>query len=88
MYLSIIAVGKIGNSIEKELVTRYTDRFNKVSKILGFSNLQIIEVDDKKYKTKSQQAKKILEIIKVSSNLVIFDQSGKNKSSEDLPNFF
>ena len=58
MYLSIIAVGKIGNSIEKELVTRYTDRFNKVSKIVGFSNLQIIEVDDKKYKTKSQQAKK------------------------------
>ena len=84
MYLSIIAVGKIGNSIEKELVTRFTDRFNKVSKILGFSNLHIIEVDDKKYKTKSQQAKKILEIIKVNSNLVIFDQRGNNKSSEDL----
>ena len=84
MYLSIIAVGKIGNSIEKELVNRYTNRFNKVSRILGFSTLQIIEVDDKKYKTKSQQAKKILEIIKVNSNLVIFDQSGTNKSSEDL----
>ena len=60
MYLSIIAVGKIGNSIEKELVNRYTNRFNKVSRILGFSTLQIIEVDDKKYKTKSQRAKKIL----------------------------
>ena len=46
MYLSIIAVGKIGNSIEKELVNRYANRFNKVSRILGFSTLQIIEVDD------------------------------------------
>ena len=69
MNISIIAVGKIGNSIEKELVNRYTNRFNKVSKILGFSTLQIIEVDDKKYKTKSQQAKKILEIISFISNL-------------------
>ena len=87
MYLSIIAVGKIGNSIEKELVNRYTNRFNKVSRILGFSTLQIIEVDDKKYKTKNQQAKKILEIIKVNSNLVIFDQRGNNKSSEDFTKF-
>ena len=87
MYLSIIAVGKIGNSFEKELVNRYTNRFNKVSKILGFSSLQIIEVDDKKYKTKSQQAKKILDIIKVNSNIVIFDQRGNNKSSEDFTKF-
>ena len=57
MYLSIIAVGKIGNSIEKELVNRYANRFNKVSRILGFSTLQIIEVDDKKYKTKSALAR-------------------------------
>ena len=54
---------------------------------MGSSTLQIIEVDDKKYKTKSQQAKKIFEIIKVNSNLVIFDQSGKNKSSEDFTKF-
>ncbi len=87
MHISIIAVGKMGNSIEKELVNRYTDRFNRVSKLLGFSAIQIIEVDDKKYKTKSQQAKKILEIIKVNSNLVIFDQRGSNKSSEDFTKF-
>ena len=49
MYLSIIAVGKIGNSIEKELVNSYANRFNKVSRILGFSTLQIIDVDDLKY---------------------------------------
>ena len=55
MYLSIIAVGKIGNSIEKELVSRYTDRFNKVSKIVGFSNLQIIEVDDKHLSLRRQR---------------------------------
>jgi len=40
--------------------------FNKINKLIGLSQLQIIEVDDKKYKTKQQQAKKILEIIKFS----------------------
>ena len=58
MHISIIAVGRIGNSIEAELVNRYSNRFNKLNKLIGLSLLQIIEVDDKKYKTKTQQAKK------------------------------
>ena len=58
MKISIIAVGRIGNSFEAELVNRYSDRYNKLNKLIGLSLLQIIEVDDKKYKTKTQQAKK------------------------------
>ena len=58
MKISIIAVGKISNSFEAELVNRYINRFNKLNKLIGLSLLQIIEVDDKKYKTKKQQAKK------------------------------
>ena len=81
MKISIIAVGRIGNSFEAELVNRYSDRYNKLNKLIGLSLLQIIEVDDKKYKTKKQQAKKILEIIKAETNVVIFDQKGKSVSS-------
>jgi len=87
MHISIIAVGRIGNSIESELVNRYSNRFNKLNKLIGLSLLQIIEVDDKKYKTKTQQAKKILEIITADSDIVIFDQNGKGLSSEDFTKF-
>ena len=59
MKISIIAVGRISNSFEAELVNRYINRFNKLNKLIGLSLLEIIEVDDKKYKTKKQQAKKI-----------------------------
>ena len=82
MQISIIAVGKIGNSIEAELVNRYVNRFNNLCKLMGLNLLQIIEVDDKKYKTKTQQAKKILGFIKEKSNVVIFDSKGKSISSE------
>ena len=52
MKISIIAVGRISNSFESDLVNRYINRFNKINKLIGLSQLQIIEVDDKKYKTK------------------------------------
>ena len=87
MRISIIAVGRISNSFEAELVNRYINRFNKLNKLIGLSLLQIIEVDDKKYKTKKQQAKKILEITKAENNIVIFDQKGKSVSSENFTKY-
>ena len=87
MKISIIAVGRISNSLEAELANRYINRFNKLNKFIGLSLLQIIEVDDKKYKTKKQQAKKILEITKAETNIVIFDQKGKSVSSENFTKY-
>tara|TARA_A100001011_G_scaffold389981_1_gene472523 strand:+ start:524 stop:994 length:471 start_codon:yes stop_codon:yes gene_type:complete len=87
MYISIIAVGRIGSSSETDLVNKYINRFNKLSKLLGFKPLQIIEIDDKKYKTKILQAKKIQEIIKLNSNVVLFDQKGKLMTSENFSLF-
>ena len=87
MKISIIAVGRISNSFEAELVNRYIYRFNKLNKLIGLSLMQIIEVDDKKYKTKKQQAIKILEIIKAETNIVIFDQIGKSISSENFTKY-
>ena len=87
MKISIIAVGRINNSFEEELVNRYINRFNKLSNLIGLSLLPIIEVDDKKYKTKKHQAKKILEIINIETNIVIFDQKGKSVSSENFTKY-
>ena len=87
MKISIIAVGRMSNSFEAELVNRYIYRFNKLNKLIGLSLMQIIEVDDKKYKTKKQQAKKILEMIKAETNIVIFDQIGKSISSENFTKY-
>ena len=87
MKISIIAVGRISNSFEAELVNRYINRFNKLNKLIGLSLLPIIEVDDKKYKTKKQQAKKILEITKAETNIIIFDQKGKCLSSENFTKY-
>jgi 23S rRNA (pseudouridine1915-N3)-methyltransferase len=87
MKISIIAVGRISNSFESELVNRYIYRFNKLNKLIGLSLMQIIEVDDKKYKTKKQQAKKILDITKAETNIVIFDQIGKSISSENFTKY-
>ena len=72
----IVKKAKVFNSLEESL-----------SKLIGLSQLQIIEVDDKKYKTKQQQAKKILEIIKTETKIVIFDQKGKSISSENFTKY-
>ena len=87
MNISIIAVGRIGNLIEKDLVNRYKYRFDKCSKLLGINSIQIIEVDDKKYRSKTLQAKKIAEILKSDSHIVLFDQKGKGLSSEEFTAF-
>ena len=87
MKISIIAVGRISNSFEAELVSRYINRFNKLNKLIGLSPLQMIEIDDKKYRSTKQQAKKILEIIKEETNIVIFDQKGKSVSSENFTKY-
>ena len=49
MKISIIAVGRICNSFESDLVNRYINRFNKINKLIGLSQLPIIEVDDNKF---------------------------------------
>ena len=76
MNITIIAVGRIGNSIEAELVNRYCNRFNKLNKFLGFDPLQIVEIDDKKFKTKTLQGKKISEIVNKNLNQVLCDTNG------------
>ena len=87
MNITIIAVGRIGNSIEAELVNRYCNRFNKLNKFLGFDPLQIVEIDDKKFKTKTLQGKKISEIVNKNLNQVLCDTNGKMMSSEDFTKF-
>ena len=87
MNITIIAVGRIGNSFEAELVKRYCNRFNKINKLLGLNPLQIVEIDDKKFKTKTIQGEKISEIVKKNLNLVICDSNGKMMSSEDFTKF-
>ena len=48
MKISIIAIGRLRKSPEKELIDDYLSRFSKLAKPFGLSLNPIIEIEDKK----------------------------------------
>ena len=85
MKLAIVAVGRLKDGPERELVERYEERARAVGRALGVPSLLIAEIPESRARRgpdrRSEEAAAILDKT-ASSVLVAFDERGKSLASE------
>ena len=85
MKLSIIAVGRLKDGPERELVERYVERAKGVGRGLGFSPVQIVELPESRARRdadrRAEEGTAILDKT-ASAVLIAFDERGTSLTSE------
>ena len=84
MDISLITIGRMSNCPESSLVHKYSERFCRLSPLIGIRPLKIIEIDEKKFGTPATQARKIREKIRDKAKVFLFDEGGQVLSSKDF----
>ncbi|MEM9714977.1 MAG: 23S rRNA (pseudouridine(1915)-N(3))-methyltransferase RlmH [Pseudomonadota bacterium] len=84
MRVSIVAVGRLKSGPELTLINDYADRFRKTGRGLGFTALEIIEVDERKATTKQAQGSALLSAHSASGMIWACDERGKQLSSMEF----
>jgi 23S rRNA (pseudouridine1915-N3)-methyltransferase len=83
--LAVIAVGRLKDGPERELVERYGERVRTAGRTLGLSPLQLLEIPESRARRDSdrraEEAGAILEKA-AGSVLVAFDERGKSLTSD------
>lgn len=85
MKLALIAVGRLKDGPERELVERYAERVKSVGRALGLSPLQIIEfAESRARRAPERQVEEGAAILDkaASAVLVAFDERGKSLTSD------
>jgi 23S rRNA (pseudouridine1915-N3)-methyltransferase len=83
--LAVVAVGRLKDGPERELVERYADRARGIGRALGFPSLQLIEIAESRARREADRRSEEAAIIldkTASSTLVAFDERGKSLTSE------
>jgi len=88
MRLIVIAIGRLKQGPERELAERYRERFEDISRKLGFRGLEIHEIAESRARDApsriSEEAAAILAVIPEKSVLVALDERGDNVDSAAL----
>jgi len=83
--LAVIAVGRLKDGPERELVERYAERARAVGRALGFSPLQLLELPESRARREAERRDEEATAIigkAASAVLVAFDERGKSVASE------
>ena len=85
MRVLVIAVGRLKDGPERELVERYRKRFEDLSRNLGFRGLDILEVPESRARDAapriSDEAAAIAALVPEKSHVVALDEHGKTLGS-------
>jgi 23S rRNA (pseudouridine1915-N3)-methyltransferase len=85
MRIVVIAVGRMKQGPERELVERYRKRFDEIGRRLGFRSLEIIEITESRAREAAvrmtEEAAAISAAIPENSVLVTLDARGENIDS-------
>ncbi|MDT2030347.1 23S rRNA (pseudouridine(1915)-N(3))-methyltransferase RlmH [Planktomarina sp.] len=84
MRLRILAIGRLRNGPEKDLIEDYIVRFNRSGRPLGLGPVELTELEDKKGGGKAAEAALLLKAIPQGAAVIALDERGKLQSS---PNF-
>ena len=84
MRLRILAIGRLRNGPEKDLIEDYIVRFNRSGRPLGLGPGELTELEDKKSGGKAAEAALLLKAIPQGAAVIALDERGKLQSS---PNF-
>lgn len=85
MRLSIIAIGRLKDGPERDLCTRYHERANGLSRSLGFTGPDIVEIAESRGRRSEERRNDEARLIaeRLPHGLVIaLDERGKNLGSE------
>ena len=82
MKLAIVAVGRLKSGPELALIKDYQDRFIKTGRQLGFTALEITEVDERKAADKDGQADLLLKAVPNGAVIWACDERGDQPKSE------
>jgi 23S rRNA (pseudouridine1915-N3)-methyltransferase len=85
--LSLLAVGRLKNGPERELVERYRQRIEGMGRALGLVGLDIFELPESRARRdedrRSEEAAALLDKAGTSV-MIVFDERGKSLSSESF----
>ena len=85
MKLAIIAVGRLKDGAERDLVERYVERARAIGRALGLASVQLLEIPESRARReadrRAEEAAAMLDRA-ASSVLVAFDERGKSVSSD------
>jgi 23S rRNA (pseudouridine1915-N3)-methyltransferase len=88
MRVIVIAVGRLKQGPEREIVERYRKRFDDIGRKLGFRGLEIVEIAESRARDASarmaEEAAAISAAIPEKSVLVMLDEHGENIGSIGL----
>ena len=73
MRLRILAIGRLRNGPEKDLIEDYISRFNRSGRPLGLGPVELIELEDKKGGGKAAEAGLLLKAIAPSATVIALD---------------
>lgn len=84
MRVTICAVGRLRGGPERDLIEDYVQRFERTGRSLGLSQLQIIEVEDRKGGGMAAEAELLRKALPKGAVLCCMDERGKVISSPDF----
>lgn len=90
MRISLFAVGRLKAGPEKDLASRYLDRFAKAGPAVGLEFLRLVEVPESRASNpetrKREEAAALDKALPEGSLLILLDERGKSLNSENFAN--
>lgn len=88
MRISLFAVGRLKSGPEKDLASRYLERFSKAGPAVGLEFLRLIEVPESRASNadtrKKEEAANLQKSLPEGGLLVLLDERGKSLDSESF----
>ena len=84
MRLRIIAIGRLRNGPEKDLIEDYIARFNRTGRPLGLGPVEFTELEDKKGGGKTAEGVLLSKAISTSAAVIALDEHGTLQDSPDF----
>ena len=88
MRISLFAVGRLKSGPEKDLASRYLERFSKAGPAVGLEFLRLIEVPESRASNadtrKKEEAANLQKSLPEGGLLVLLDERGKSMDSESF----
>lgn len=90
MRISLFAVGRLKTGPEKDLASRYLDRFAKTGPAVGLEFVRLVEVPESRASNpetrKREEAAALDKALPEGSLLILLDERGKSLDSESFAN--
>ena len=84
MRLRIIAIGRLRNGPEKDLIEDYIARFNRTGRPLGLGPVEFSELEDKKGGGKAAEGALLSKAIPSGAAVIALDEHGTLQTSSDF----